>query len=143
MSSVFFHTVANVLEQYGLPTLSNLMASDIGKEQWKILCKKAIASYWMKLYGDDIKTKKTLKYLSVRGLRVGHSHLVWQNLDTVSAVRKGVIRARSLTGVYLLQSNRHVFSNKTVDPNCRLCQLGVEDIHHVVTRCPAIMIYEH
>ena len=133
----FFHTVANVLEQYGLPTLSNLMASDIGKEQWKILCKKAIASYWTKLYGDDIKTKKTLKYLSVRGLRVGHSHLVWQNLDTVSAVRKGVIRARFLTGVYLLQSNRHVFSNKTVDPNCRLCQLGVEDIHHVVTRCPA------
>ena len=58
-------------------------------------------------------------------------------LDTVSAVKNGVIQARFLTGVYLLQSNRHVFSNKTVDPNCRLCQLGVEDIHHVVTRYPA------
>ena len=110
--------VANVLEQYGLPTLSNLMPLDIGKEQWKILCKKAIASYWTKLYGDDIKTKKTLKYLSVPGLCVGHSHLVSQNLDPVSAVRKGVIQARFLTGVYLLQSNRHIFSNKTVDPNC-------------------------
>ena len=30
----------SVLEQYGLPTLSNLMASDIGKEQWKIMCKE-------------------------------------------------------------------------------------------------------
>ena len=60
--------------------LSNIMASDIGKEQWKILCKKAIASYWTRLYRDDIKNKKTLKYLSVRGLRVGHSHLVWQDL---------------------------------------------------------------
>ena len=68
--------VANVLEQYGLPMLSNFMASDIGKEQWKILCNKALASYWTKLYGVDIKTKKTLKYLSVRRLRVGHSHLV-------------------------------------------------------------------
>ena len=35
------------------------------------------------------KNKKTLKYLSVRGLRVGLSHLVWQDLRTVSAVRKG------------------------------------------------------
>ena len=31
----FFYMVANVLEQYGLPTLSNLMASDIGKEHWE------------------------------------------------------------------------------------------------------------
>ena len=61
--------------------LSNIMASDIGKEQWKILCKKAVASYWTRLYRDDIKNKKTLKYLSVRGLRVGHSHLVWQDLS--------------------------------------------------------------
>ena len=83
----FFYMVANVLEQYVPPRLSNFIASDIGKEQWKMLCMKAIASYWTKLYGDDIKTKKTLKYLSVRGLRIGHSHLVWQNLDTVSAVR--------------------------------------------------------
>ena len=26
---------------------------------------------------------------------------------------------------------------KTVDPMCRLWQLGVEDLCHVVTRCPA------
>ena len=31
----FFYMVANVLEQYGLPTLSNLMASDIGEEHWE------------------------------------------------------------------------------------------------------------
>ena len=37
----------------------------------------------------------------------------------------------------MLQSNKHLFSNKTVDPTCRLCQLDVEDIRHTVTRCPA------
>ena len=102
--------LANVLEQCSLPRLSNIMASDIGKEQWKILFKKALASYWVRLFGDDIKNKTTLKYLSVplRGLRIGQSHLVWQDLETVSAVRKGVIKARFLTGVYLLQSNRHI-----------------------------------
>ena len=55
----------------------------------------------------------------------------------MSAVRKGVIKARFLTGVYKLQSSRDVFSNRTVDPNCRLCQLEVEDIRQVVSRCPA------
>ena len=87
----------------------------------------------------NIENKKTLKYLPVGGLRIGHSQLVWQDLETMSAVRKGVIKARFITRVYLLQLIRHinVYSKKTVDPNCRLCQLGVEDTHHVVTRCPA------
>ena len=132
----FFYSLAHVLEQYNLPTLSSLIATEIEKKQWKIQCKKAVAVYWKNVFVDDIKSKKTLNYLSVRGLRVGHSHLVCQNLETVSAVRKGVIKARFRTGVYLLQSNKHVFSNKTVDPNCQLCQLDVEDIHHAVTRCP-------
>ena len=119
-------------------TLSlNTIKQVIGKLQWKNICKQAIESFWTKSYVDDVKTKKTLKYLSVRGLLIGRTHLVWQNLESVSAVRKGVVKARSLTGVYILQSGRHVFSHKTVDPNCRLCQLEVEDIRHVVTRCPA------
>ena len=133
----FFYMVAQVLEKYSLPTLSQLIASNIGKLQWKNMCKQVIESYWTKSYVDGIKTKKTLKYLSVRGLHVGRTHLVWQNLEPVSAVRKGVAKARFLTGIYILQSSRHVFSNRTVDPICRLCQLKVEDIHHVVTRYPA------
>lgn len=133
----FFYVIAQVLAKYNLPTLSSLFASDIGKLQWKSLCKRAIGSYWTRVYVDDIKTKKTLKYLSVCRLRVGSTHLVWQNIETVAAVRKAVIKARFLTGVYMLQSSKHVFSNKTVDPTCRLCQLDVEDIRHTVTRCPA------
>ena len=107
--------------QLSLPMLSQYIASDIGKLHWKNLCKQAIESYWMRVFGDDIKTKKTPKYLAVSGLRVGHTQRVWQNLESVSAVRKGVSKARFLTGIYILQSrlsSRHVFSNRTVDPNC-------------------------
>ena len=65
--------VAKVLEQYSLPSLVKLMASDIGKERWKIICKKAMVAIgrgclWM----IKKKTKKTLKHLSVRGLLIGH-----------------------------------------------------------------------
>lgn len=78
-----------------------------------------------------------MNYLSVCQLREGSTHRVWQNLETVADVRKATIKVRFLTSVYMLQSSKHVFSNKTVDPTCRLCQLDVEDICHIVTRCPA------
>ena len=114
----FFYMVAQVLEKYSLPTLSQHIASVIGKLQWKNICKQAIESYRIKLYVDDIKTKKTSRYLSVCGLCVSRTPLVWQNLESVSAVRKGIVKARFLTGVYILQSSRCVFSNRTVDLNC-------------------------
>ncbi|MCG8048963.1 MAG: reverse transcriptase family protein [Candidatus Thiodiazotropha endolucinida] len=133
----FFYSTAQVLVKYNLPTLNALYASDIGKLQWKAMCKKAVSGYWTRVYVNDIKAKKTLKYLSVCQLRAGSTHLVWQNLESVADVRKAVIKVRFLTGVYLLQTSKHVLSNKTVDATCRLCQLDVEDIRHTVTRCPA------
>ena len=45
--------VTKVLEQYSLPSLVNLITSDIGKERWKILCKKAVGSYWARLFLGD------------------------------------------------------------------------------------------
>ena len=59
---------------------------------------------------------------------------MWNSLDSEAEVRKGVIKARILTGVYILQSNRHLFSGKTIDSTCQLCD---EDLYHMVTWCPA------
>ena len=35
----FFYMVTQVLEKYCLPSLSQLITSEIGRAQWKILCK--------------------------------------------------------------------------------------------------------
>jgi hypothetical protein len=43
-----------------------------------------------------------------------------------------------LTGTYLVQKDKHRFSNGRVDPICPLCGVGDEDIEHskeVQTRC--------
>ena len=50
--------ITHMLEQYSLPSLSNLMASDIWQEQRKLLCKTAVASYWARLYVDGISLRK-------------------------------------------------------------------------------------
>ena len=62
---------------------------------------------------------------------------MWNSIDSEAEVRKGVIKARVLTGVYILQSTRHSFSGGTIDATCQLCCLEDEDIYHLVTRCPA------
>ena len=99
---------------------------------------KAVNKFWSKQLVSEIKTKKSLKYLPVDNLRIGSIHLVWRSLDsTVPDVRKGITKARILTGTYLLQKNRNSFSGGTVDPVCRHCRLEDEDLLHVLARCPA------
>ena len=46
-----------------------------------------------------------------------------------------------LTGTYLVQKDKHRFSNGRVDPICplmALCGVGDEDIEHILTRCSAL-----
>ena len=70
----FFYLVALVLEKYGLPTLSQLIALNLEKLRWKIMSRKAVETFCSKVYVNDIKSKKTLRHLSVRDLRVGRTH---------------------------------------------------------------------
>ena len=74
---------------------------------------------------------------TIKILRAGITHLVWSSIESVAEVKKGVIKARVLTGVYILQSNRRSFSCGALDPTCQFCRLENEDIYHMVTRCPA------
>ena len=138
----FFFIVSNILEKYGLPSLSQLVCSNYSKLQWKHIYVKAINNFWTKQpvcsnhsklkwkhiyviainnfwtkqFVCEIKTKKTFKYLSMYNLRIGTTHLVWRSLDaSVPDVRKGIIKTRILTGTYLLQKHRHSFSSGTVD----------------------------
>ena len=138
VKSSFFNITSKILEKYELPSLSQLLCSSYSKLQWKHTYVKAVNKFWSTQLVSEIKTKKSLKYLPVENLRIGSTHLVWRSLDsTVSDVRKGITKARILTGTYLLQKTRNSFSGGTVDPVCRNCRLEDEDLLHVLARCPA------
>ena len=111
----------------------------ISKLKWKHTYKKAIEAYWIRVYICDIKSKKTLKYLYPSSLRIGYTHPVWNSLDSEAEVRKGVIKARILTGCTFFNQIqcRHRFSGKIIDSTCQLCCLDEEDLYYMVTRCPA------
>ena len=135
----FFFITSNIIEKYGLRSLSQLMCSAYSKLQWKHINLKVVNKYWSRPLISEIKTRKTLKYLSVDNLRIGSTHLVWRSLDsTVSDVRKGITKARILTRTYMLQKNRQSFSGGAVDLVCRHCRPEDKDLLYVQARCPAL-----
>ncbi|CAG2217192.1 GCP6 [Mytilus edulis] len=49
-----------------------------------------------------------------------------------------MIKARMLTGTYLVQADKYKFSQYKINATCLLCQREDEDLTHVLTFCPAL-----
>ena len=56
-------------------------------------------------------------------------------------MRHGGIKARLLTGTYILQCNRSKFNQHGVNATCPLCQLEDEDTLHFLIKCNALYAY--
>ena len=66
-------------------------------------------------------------------------HPVWAatQCDTRD-VTKARLKAKLLTGTYMLQSKRAKFNKTEVDPTCKLCHSQPEDTEHFLLTCPAL-----
>ena len=109
---------------YQLPTLNELKTKQPTKESWKSTVKEAVNQYWSETLKNEAYEKTTLSYLDIDSMKIGETHPVWNSLDSVvSDVRKGTIKCRMLTGIYILQSTSHKFSRATVSATCKCCGL--------------------
>ena len=59
-------------------------------------------------------------------------------MPNLQDVRRAHIKARILTGTYLLQSTKSKFNNQQEDPKCPLCRLENEDLPHFLLRCQTL-----
>jgi hypothetical protein len=60
---------------------------------------------WLKILLEDIENKSTVVNLQKDHLKFGSTHQVWDSLQsTVSDVKKRIIKAHLLTGIYMLQA---------------------------------------
>ena len=133
----FCGRITNILERYNLPHIENLIANLPVKTKWKHAVKTAINNHWTDVMRSDLRERSTLSLCNITELQVGKVHHVWNSIDTcVLDVKKGIVKARMLTGVYNLQQQKSKFSKSTVDAKCTLCCQEVEDIMHILTRCP-------
>ena len=133
-SHSWFIMVKTLLELYELPSVYDLLQSPPGKYSWKNLVKNTVNRYWNLKLQDDARQKSSLKFLDIDSLKVGKTHLLWENAGSdPMAVTKATIKCRMLLGVYTLQANRHRFNQYDVEPICPLCKTEAEDrVHFIV-----------
>ncbi|MES9879604.1 MAG: reverse transcriptase family protein [Sedimenticola sp.] len=134
----FFTNVVITLKKYGLPAISEIV--HFAKHKWKSTTKIAIEAFWTEALTNDAENRTTLGYCNISNLRIGQTHPVWNTVKSNTRdVKRGITKARMLTGTYLLQTNKSRFNKYEVDETCPLCRLEPEDRRHMLTRCPALV----
>lgn len=102
------------------------------------MVKTTVESYWTEELRNEAEQRSTLNYCTKAILQVGRTHPVWSTVESnTTDVKKGICKARLLTGTYLLQTNKAKFNKYEVEDTCPLCRLEPEDREHMITRCPA------
>ena len=140
-SHIFFIKVKNLLELYDLPSITNLRTTLPTKYQWKKSVKDAVHNTWTQKLKEDLVNKSTMKFCK---LKIGMVHPVWETLQACTYdVKKSIIKARMLTGTYLLPGQRSRTSETDpTDDTCQMCKLEKEDLVHtgILTRCPGTKV---
>ena len=109
--------------------------------------KSAILSYWKVKTEEDCAAKSTLRFLTwpeYKRLPFTDTHDVWRHIDpNTRDVRRAIVKARLLTGTYLIQSNRVRFNGSSVSDICLLCITEPEDTLYFVLCCPQLELRRH
>ena len=135
----FFYRVLKVLELYNLPDIISLNQELPTKTAWTSLVNRTIMTYWRESLLQDVQCKSTLTFLTYDNISLGEVHSVWVSTEnSVTDVRKAIVKARILTGTCLLQTNIHRFSQYSEDLTCILCKQQEEDIFHMLLYCPRL-----
>ncbi|CAC5399290.1 unnamed protein product [Mytilus coruscus] len=139
-SDRFFSRTKEILKYYNLPTISEYKDQLFFKMQWKKdIYNRTIADKWSTILQKEMEEKSTLKRCNTQMLKIHEVHPVWRTLPSLTyKVKKANIKARFLTGTYLLQEHIQRFTGNTEEQKCQLCQIEKEDIVHFILRCPAL-----
>ncbi|CAC5382321.1 unnamed protein product [Mytilus coruscus] len=103
--------------------------------------RSTIYKYWTSELQETADTKSSLKFLNITILEIGNVHPVWEYASqNLLDVGKSMIKARMLTGTYLVQADKFTFSQYKVNATCLLCHREDEDLTHVLTFCPTLRV---
>ncbi|VDI19758.1 Hypothetical predicted protein [Mytilus galloprovincialis] len=141
-SDSWFTYIDKLLVQYDLPSAAKMVINPPCKLLWKKNVKLAIDKFWTQKLLLDCQNKSTLSYCDLSSLKIGTVHKLWSSIESnIKDVRRGGIKARLITGTYVLQSNTSKFNQHEVSSVCPLCQYEDEDIVHFILKCNALYKY--
>lgn len=131
--------VANLLMKYQLGCGEEILNEALTKSTWGRRVKNAISQHWETQLKTDMATKSSLRYITPSNCKLGTCHKIW-TLTTHDPrdIKRAMIKAKILTGTYILQSNRAKFNQHDISPVCPLCNSGSEDRAHFLVSCKAL-----
>ena len=123
----FFANIIHILDMYQLPSIQQLLESPPTKYQWKKLANQAVNSFWTVRLQQDLLQKSSLGLCNIQHLEIRRFHIVWSSVQpSTFDVKKTIVKARMLTGVYILQKQRSKFNKQASSSLCQLCHLEEE-----------------
>ena len=138
-SKSWFVYVGPILSQYNLPSTIDLLNTEISKEAWKQTVDKHVSAYWVDKIKLEASEKSSLKFLNTQNYKIGEVHYLWKNAGfNLMAIKKAGLKAKLMTGTYVLQSNRAKFNQYSVNPTCLLCGDDAEDMIHFLLKCQCL-----
>ena len=137
-SKSWFIHIKQLLLKYDLPSAYELLDAPPGKMDWKTRVSDAVNFYWNQ-ETRKASTKTSQKYLNIDALEIGTVHPVWRILSSnTREVEMVAVKAKLLTGTYVLQANCARFNQFQVNPICTICE-EPEDRHHFILRCRSLV----
>lgn len=136
-SGSWFVTIAETLQKYDLPSLTDLLNNPIHKVLWKTTCKRSVCEWWSQLLRQEASQMSTL--VNLNPPPAGKLHLVWAApTNSDKDVLRSQVKARILTGTFMLQTTKARFNQFTVNANCPLCKSADETLSHFLIHCTAL-----
>ena len=122
---------------YKLPTVSIL--ESFTKLRWKNISRRAVSQYWSEKLREEAANKSSLTNCNLTEITIGKSNLIWNSVsNNTTDVKRGITKARMLTGAYMLQTTKSRFNQYEVEQICPLCRLAAVDLQNKLLRCPAL-----
>jgi hypothetical protein len=119
------------LSKYSIDPL-DLLQQLVKKNQ----AKRVIREYWHNLLVTEATEKSTLVHMNFEAYPAETVHPIWSTVGAKSSeTRKAIIKARLLTGTYILQSNKARFNQYILPATCHLCHGADEDLRHFLLEC--------
>lgn len=96
-----------LLNKYSLPSAYDILHDPPSQFSWRSTVTRAVSAFWNDKLRHEASEKPSLRFLNTSSFSIGKTHPVWDTLSSnPREVTKATVKARILTGTYVLQANR-------------------------------------
>ena len=130
--------IRKICIKYDITDPYTYLENPLPKSQWKSLITKHVHQYWKNAIEENMLLYTSLKYLD-SNYNIGRIHpLLKSQSANIQDIRRIPTRLKIVTGTYILQTNRAVYSKHLISATCNLCRNADETLQHFVLCCEAL-----